>query len=287
MLPFLSLELGRTVEDAPDVWTFLRTSYLRAGDYQSNDYLNRPITDAEKAGGIETKNFERWLYQRDAPGYETQPAVKIQQAIKMWMVQTDKYYDYIARSGKKIGFDIDDRWTGIKETIGVKITYFDKYAGEMNLGYNNGQEQIQKSQILTGDGKLKTTTFFISNLKANSLPNNFDFALEAGPTTEKIVVSMVRVVQANETISSTAKIIQKKTISVSYSSANRTVTFESDSELKNMYIFDFAGKIVKKLNLSGNQYEIPIEGIMQGMYIVQVQDKRGNTETKKFNFNTL
>jgi hypothetical protein len=30
MLPFLSLELGRTVKDAPDVWAFLRTSYLRA-----------------------------------------------------------------------------------------------------------------------------------------------------------------------------------------------------------------------------------------------------------------
>lgn len=287
MLPFLSLELGRTVDDAPDVWSFLRTSYLTANTYKSRDWKNRPITSTEQIQGIETKNFERWLYQRDATGYETQPEEKIQHAIKMGGVQDGKYYDYIARSGKKIGFDIDNRWTGINETVAVKITYFDKYAGSMNLVYSNGVEAVQKPLLLTGDGKLKSATFFISKLKANSLPNNFDFALEAGSTTEKIVVSMVRVVKANETISSTTNIIQKKTISVSYCSANRTVTIESDSELKNAYIYDFAGKIVKKLNLSGNHYKIPIESKLQGLYIVQVQDIRGNTAVKKFNFNTL
>src|SRR5690606_24151415 len=37
MLPFLCQELGRTVDDAPDVWTFLNTSYIRASYYQNND----------------------------------------------------------------------------------------------------------------------------------------------------------------------------------------------------------------------------------------------------------
>jgi len=198
MLPFLSLELGRTVEDTPDVWTFLRTSYLRASYYQNNDYLNRPLTAAEQAEGIETKNFERWLYQRDAPGYETRPAIKIQQAIKMWMVQADKYYDYIARSGKKLGFDIDERWTAVKDSVALKVTYFDDYAGEMNLVFKNGEILTKRNQKLFGDGKLKTTTFILPGIKANSLPNNFDFALEAGANTDNIVVSMVRVIQTAE-----------------------------------------------------------------------------------------
>jgi len=198
MLPFLSLELGRTVDDAPDVWTFLRTSYLRASNYQNNDYRNRTFSAIEKTEGIETKNFERWLYQRDAPGFETQPAVKIQQAIKMWMVQNNKNYDYIARSGKKIGFDIDDRWIGSKDSIVLKVTYFDNYSGELNLKYNHEQKQLLKSLQLIGDGNLKTVTFFLSGIKKNSMENNFDFVLEAGKTTDHIVVSMVRVIKAAE-----------------------------------------------------------------------------------------
>lgn len=196
MLPFISQQLGRTVEDAPDVWTFLRTSYLRASNYENNDYLNRTITATEEAEGIETKNFERWLYQRDATGYETQPAVKIQHAIKMWMVEPDKYYDYIARSGKKIGFDIDDRWIGTNDSLALKVTYFDNHAGELKLIYHNGQGEVQKSQQLTGDCELKTATFFVSQIKPNSIGHNFDFALEAGKNTQDIVVSFVRVVQA-------------------------------------------------------------------------------------------
>jgi len=74
----------------------------------------------------------------------------------------------------------------------------------------------------------------------------------------------------NETLISTAKINQKIATSISYSSVNRTVTIDGDSELKNVYIYDFSGKIVKKLNLSGRQYEIPIDDFMQGLYIVQV-----------------
>src|SRR5690606_37602608 len=123
----------------------------------------------EQTQGIEMKNFERWLYQRDAVGYETEPAVKIQHAIKMWMVQPDKYYDYIARAGKKIGFDLDDRWAGANNTMAVKVSYFDNYFGTLNLTYNTAVAQTCKTQNLIGDGKLKTVTFFISELKPNSM----------------------------------------------------------------------------------------------------------------------
>ena len=123
MLPFLSLSLGRTAEDAPDVWSFLNTFYLRKSNYSNNDWQNpkRIFTTKENNEGIEAKNYERWLYQRDAVGYETTPAVPIQMAIKMWMIQPDRYYDYMARSGKKIGFNIDSRWPRINGEIAIKV----------------------------------------------------------------------------------------------------------------------------------------------------------------------
>jgi hypothetical protein len=285
MLPFLSLELGRTVEDAPDVWTFLRTSYLRASNYQNNDWKNRPITTTEKNEGIETKNFERWLYQRDAPGYETQPEVKIQQAIKMWMVQPDKYYDFIARSGKKIGFDMDDRWMGAKDSVAVKVTYFDNHAGEMNLVYNNGQTQVQKTQLLAGDGKLKTATFLLSRLKANSLPNNFDFTLEAGANTVKIVVSMVRVIQAVET-SGTVNVSQKPVLnkskfSITYQSAYKQLTIMSDTELKLVNIYTISGNKIKSIECSSNAVNIPTTEFSPGIYVVNAFDIEGNIGRNK------
>lgn len=198
MLPFMAQELGRTIEDTPDVWTFLRTSYLNAKSYEKNDWKKRAISATELTEGIETKNFERWLYQRDAAGYETQPDEKIQHSILMSAVQNNKNFDYIARSGKKIGFDIDDRWQGIKSEMAIKVTIIDKYAGELKLLYNNGHQQVVKSKLISGDGKLKTITFFVSNLKQNGMPKQFDFTLEAGAGKQNIVVSMVRVVQANE-----------------------------------------------------------------------------------------
>ena len=139
MLPFLSLQLARTVEDTPDVWTFLRTSYMKAGNYQNQDKSKRPISSEEKKEGIPIRNFERWLHQRDADGFETRPAIRIQQPIRMWMVQTDRYYDYIARAGKRIGFHIDSRWPGMKGNLAVKVTYLDDKPGTLQLVHNGGK----------------------------------------------------------------------------------------------------------------------------------------------------
>jgi uncharacterized repeat protein (TIGR02543 family) len=200
MLPFIGKELGRTVEDTPSVWTFLNTTYMAKSNYANNDDRDPPrtFTQTEIDEGIEMKNFERWLYQRDAQDYETTPAIKILHAYKQWMVQNDKHYDYIARRGKKIGFDVDDRWVGIQDSVAIKVSYFDNYSGELNLIYNDGTENVTKSQVLTGDEGLKTVTFFVSNMAANAISEHeFDFTLEAGDETENIVVSMVRVVHAD------------------------------------------------------------------------------------------
>ena len=177
MLAWVGVEMGKTIADAPDAWCFLRESYLKEN------------------GGRPVKNFERWVFQRDKAGYETTPAVKIDQPIQMWMVQPDKYYDFIAREGKKIGFDVADKWTGLNNKIAVKVSYFDNYKGKLNLVYHNGTKQEIKSVQLTGKGELKTATFFVSSIKPNAMPHNYDFTLEAGKNTEKVVISFVRVIR--------------------------------------------------------------------------------------------
>ncbi len=192
MLPFLSLQLARTVEDTPDVWAVLRTSTMKASNYQNLDTSDRPISEAEKNEGIPIKNFERWLYQRDAEGFETRPAMKIQQAIKMWMVQQDKYYDYIARAGKKIGFKIDPRWPGRNGKLTVKVTYLDDRSGSLQLVYNAGK--AVKGPPLVGDGKLKTTTFQLTDLQLQSMDHEFDFIIQGGTDTGEVTVSMVRAI---------------------------------------------------------------------------------------------
>ena len=285
MLPFLSQELGRTVEDAPDVWTFLRTSFLKASNYANNDYLNRTIKASEKAGGIETKNFERWLYQRDEPSYETEPAVKIQHAIKMWMVQDDKYYDYIARKGKKIGFDVDDNWTGLKDSVAIKISYFDYHPGEMQLVYKNGQGEVIKSQKLSGDSTLKTTTFFISDLMANALEHYFDFALEAGNNTDHITISFVRVVKANSS-SGTVGIFTKPKyensgISICYNTLFETACIKSNNKLKQVNVYSILGKKVGSKVINANTYEFSTKNLLSGVYLVHVFDETGKIQTKK------
>jgi hypothetical protein len=162
--------LGRTVENTPDIWCALRESYVR------------PV------GAV--KNFERWLYQRDTTGYETVPAVRIDHAIKMWMVDKGKYYDYIARKGQRIGLAIDDRWCGHRPVdVAIKVTYFDEGRGTVRVRVGDQK----RSFILTDTGALKTATFFLDDVEFAAKNVEYDIVFE-GLKCEPIV-SFVRVIR--------------------------------------------------------------------------------------------
>jgi len=174
MLAWVSLEMDRTIDDTPDAWTYLRESYIKYD------------------GGRPVKNFERWLYQRDAPGYETTPALRIQQAIQMWMVQQNMYYDYIARKGKKIGFDVDDQlFPGGEQAMALKVSFYDGVPGTLKLVYENNLGIQQDSVVTNGTDQIRTVTFFINaRLEAEDL--NFDFELHSE---EEVPVAFVRVIK--------------------------------------------------------------------------------------------
>lgn len=199
MLPFVSQEMGRTVEDTPDVWSFLCEAYIRATTF-TQDGLEppyyRPFDSFEQKNGVAVKNMERWLHQRDKEGYETTPVIRIDYTKNMWMMAPDKHFDYIARQGKKIGFMADERFapTGRKS---VKVTYIDNTAGELVLRYrdSSGQEKT-KSVKLLGDDYLRTATFILDDMDLSSAGSEeFDFTVEAGEGTESVTVSMVRVIK--------------------------------------------------------------------------------------------
>ena len=202
MLPFMAQELGRTVDDAPDVWSFLYTARIKQEQYNKYDTKGRKKSAQEAKEGISLKNMERWLYQRDSKNFTTTPAIKINHAIKMWMVQRDHYYDYIARQGSQIGFDVDDRWLEKNKgkDLAIKISYFDTSKGVMQISHMSmGKNRIEEQELL-GDGSLKTVSVFLKDMDANSMPNNYDFVLKSANSSEKITISMVRLININSKI---------------------------------------------------------------------------------------
>lgn len=176
MLAWVGLELGRTIQDTPDAWCFLRESYIK------------------KDGGTPVKNFERWLYQRDLPGYESTPVMKINHPIEMWMVDPGRYYDYIARKGKKTRFDLDEKFLpGGLHPLAVKISYYDGERGSFTLVYRDSKGLQERKVNTTGKDRFSTATFFIQAMINEAGPGtDFDFEIHSE---EEIPISFVRVIK--------------------------------------------------------------------------------------------
>jgi hypothetical protein len=142
------------------------------------------------------KNIERWLYQRDSSGFETSPDVKVDHPIKMWMVEPNQHFDYIARKGKQIGLAVDDRWSGGGPVdVALKTTYFDKGSGAVDVSVKTSSGVVKKQIELTGSDKLKTATFFIENAVFPARKLDHDITFKA--TNDDAVLSFVRVIRLN------------------------------------------------------------------------------------------
>ena len=177
LLPWVAQQLGRTVEDTPDIWCYLNTSYLKKYP--------------------ELKNFERWLYQRDTLGFETIPVEAISnKPLGLWMTRHD--IDHMAKRGQHFGFAIDDRFIGKSPTsVAVKVSYLDQTAGTLTLHYMGLKGSQERSISLVKDGKLKTATFMISDLIAPAMGFGYDITFSAP---NEALLSFVRVVKTKQCI---------------------------------------------------------------------------------------
>ena len=175
LLPWVAQQLGRNVEDTPDIWCYLNTSYLKKYP--------------------ELKNFERWLYQRDTPGFETVPVEPISNdPVGLWM--TSKTVDHMAKRGHHIGFAIDDRFMGSDPvSVAVKVTYLDQTEGTLTLNYQTPRGPLQKSIRLQRDGKLKTATFVIEDLIAPAMGLDYDITISAS---NDALLSFLRIIKTEE-----------------------------------------------------------------------------------------
>lgn len=164
---FTKLELGRNVENTPDIWCYLRESVMNEN--------GEPLT---------VKNFERWLCQRDKPGYIAAATEKVYIPDNMVFYHPDHKYDYTARKtdlqrgNASIGFAVDDRFlTGGPHKIAVKITYHDTGKARWALVYNNGEKSKEIS--CWGNGTVRTVTWFLDDAEFNAKNMDFDFEIKA------------------------------------------------------------------------------------------------------------
>jgi hypothetical protein len=184
LLGYVSLELGRKVENTPDVWCYLRESYVQ----KQNGYTG-PV-----------KNYERWLYQRDRENSSTIPAVKVDQMASMRGPPPGKKYDFIAHKtdiasgNSKIGFAMDDRFLqGGPFQVAVKITYQDIGKGKWSLVYKTKDGENSKNLTCEDSKKAKTATFFLDDayFPAEKMDDDFEIRADEGDAT----ISFVRVIK--------------------------------------------------------------------------------------------
>lgn len=188
---YVGMGLARKIEDTPDAFALLSEFYLSSSANGGN------------AGPV--KNIERWLYQRDLPGYETTPALQVPTAKDLWYADNTKPYDYTARKGKKMAFDIDDRlFPDGEQSMAIKISFYDGVAGSLKLVYENDLGIQEDSIVTTGTDQVKTATFFITArmdtalLDADSLEHDFELHSEA-----EVPVFFVRVIKTEEAYENT------------------------------------------------------------------------------------
>lgn len=180
---YTALSLGQNIQTTKDVWCYLRESYVKRA-YGVNKGMESPV-----------KNFERWLIQRDTLDAVTVPTRKVMHGtfgfLRPGMFATyvkDKQFDFTARKGRKVGFFINEAFLNANN-YALKVTYWDN--ADFDIYYNTASGYKKVEIQTTTDDRLKTTTFFISDL--HKRPNgDFDIYIQSKKDAE---ISFVRVVK--------------------------------------------------------------------------------------------
>ena len=150
LLHYVALELGQTVRTAPDAWCYLRESRTKQNT---------------------VKNFERWLFQRDAEGARTVPVEKVDVPEQMFEFHRSHLYDYTARRTDRangqtsLRFGVDDAFlSGGPHRVAVKITYLDRDLAQWALAFQTSDQKTVTRSVSCGNtGKVRTVTFILQD----------------------------------------------------------------------------------------------------------------------------
>ncbi len=182
---YARLSFGKTIENTPDCWSYLREGYVKFGP----------------AGKSPIKNFERWMIQRDLPGGMTKPANRLERTYAMTTDPEGMHYEFNARrtdcasNNNYIYFDVDDRFRCDDGAL-VKITYLDNSAARWSVEYMDNHGEAS-TDVVEGEnnGEIKTATFYLPHIQLeNELPHQQDLRIACqGP--EDVTVMFVRVIR--------------------------------------------------------------------------------------------
>jgi hypothetical protein len=185
LLHYLALELGKNVCTAPDAWCYLRESTVKASKH-----------------GQPVKNFERWLYQRDADGARTEATAKVEVPSQMFEFDRSHLFDMTARKTMSaqgqtvIRFALDDAFLGDQQhAVAVKITYLDCANATWLLEYTNTNGALATRPVTCNDsGAVKTATFILKDARFPGKGyTGMDFQIRA--TKGDAVIRFVRLIK--------------------------------------------------------------------------------------------
>ncbi|MBC8425884.1 hypothetical protein H8E07_17370 [bacterium] len=186
---YAGLSFGKTVDDSPDAWAYLKESKVHVG-------ISPP--------GV-IRNFERWLTQRDHPGGMTVPTERIDRRYNAGSIgnaMDGAYWDHAARRTDVAGgnpyiyFHLDDRFV-MTGPVQIKVEILDAHRTTWRLEYTDAEGTIVTSESYTGrgDDEVRTVTFTLTDAAfANGLSYGSDFRI-ACDWPGDVVVRWVRVVR--------------------------------------------------------------------------------------------
>ncbi len=158
LLHYVALELGKNVRTAPDAWCYLRESHV------PNRIEKRPKE------AIPVKNFERWIYQRDADGARAEPTERVEVPAQMFEYARSHLYDDTARKTsvangqKEIRFAVDEAFlSGGPHRVAVKITYVDRGGARWALDYRTSSNTASREVTCGDTGEARTVTFILND----------------------------------------------------------------------------------------------------------------------------
>lgn len=159
LLHFVALELGQSAHTAANAWCYLRQSHVP------------DRSRGAPAGQVAAvKNFERWLYQRDGEGAQTEAVERVKVTDQMFEYAKTHRFDLTARKTRTadgqrlIHFGVDEAFLADgPHAVAVKVTYVDRGPAEWVLEYLRADgTTAARPPVATGNsGETKTATFLL------------------------------------------------------------------------------------------------------------------------------
>jgi hypothetical protein len=194
---YTRLSMGKTIDNTPDAWSYLREAYVRE----------------TQGKALPLKNMERWLFQRDLPGGMTQPAVRVERSYALTTDPDGIRHEYAARRTDRatgndyIYFRLHDSFIvqGVQAAqasqspVVLKITYLDQSEANWTVEYASGSGNgLHRTAAVhnSNDGQIKTATFLIrdADFAGSQLTDGQHFRIYNGGQAD-VTIAFVRVIR--------------------------------------------------------------------------------------------